>query len=139
MKRLIIQLLKNQNKFGDENRKFLHLDLTKHKLPKVDLIFCRDCLVHLSFEDIFKAGSNIKSSGAVWFMTTTFPEEKTNRDIITGGWRPLNLELPPFNFPKPELILNENCTEHDGAFADKSLGLWKTEKLRLHQLEQATS
>jgi hypothetical protein len=27
--------------------------------------------------------------------------------------------------PPPILVINENCTEHDGQYAHKSLGLWK--------------
>ena len=44
---------------------------------------------------------------------------------MTGDWRPLNLERPPFNLPAPALLLNEGCTEGGDTFADKSLGLWR--------------
>jgi len=101
------------------------LDLTSDTLPSVDLIFCRDCLVHLSFEDIYQALSNIKRSGCRYLMTTTFPNEEINEDIFSGGWRPINLCIRPFKFPDPVFLLNEQCTEGNGIFADKSLGLWK--------------
>ena len=72
-----------------------------------------------------QALENIKRSGSKYFMTTTFPGEETNANIDTGGWRPLNLEKPPFQFPPPLYLLNEQCTEMDGAFADKSMGVWE--------------
>ena len=119
----------NNRNYSNEIRSFVKLDITKDPLPKVDLIFCRDCFVHLSNDDILKAIENIKKSQAKLFMTTTFTACRSNEDIVTGDWRILNLLKKPFNFPKATLILNENCTEGDGTYADKSLGLWKINDL----------
>ena len=85
--------------------------------------------MHLSFEDIGKALENLKRSDIRFVMTTTFPEEPQNEDIVTGGWRPLNFLLPPFSWPEPLFLLNEGCTEAGGAFADKSLGIWELSDL----------
>lgn len=115
----------NIKKYSNEGIKFLNLNLITDDLAKNDLIFCRDCLVHLSYEDIFASLANIKKSGSVYFMTTTFTGQEENKNIHTGGWRPLNFEKAPFNFPKPFYLLNEKCTEMSGEFDDKSLGLWK--------------
>jgi hypothetical protein len=41
----------------------------------------------------------------------------------------LNLQLPPFNFPAPLRLIEENCTEDGGKYADKSLGLWRLSDL----------
>ena len=94
-------------------------------LPKADILFCRDCLVHLSNEDIAKSIQNIRQSDITYLLTTTFTQCDENHDIVTGDWRIINLEKPPFNFPKPMSLINEKCTEGDGTYADKSLGLWK--------------
>ena len=51
--------------------------------------------------------------------------EPANIDIVTGDWRPLNLERPPFGFPPAHELINEQCSEGNGAFRDKSLGLWR--------------
>ena len=115
----------NQQKYANKNNTFITLDLLKDDISAYDLIFCRDCLVHLSFADIQKAIANIQKSGSKYLMTTTFPAQTTNEDIITGGWRPIHLEKAPFDFPKPLYLLNERCTEMEGAFADKSLGIWE--------------
>ena len=105
------------------------LDLTVSPLPPADLLLCRDCLVHFSFADVARALANIARSPITWFLSTTFPAEATNRDIMTGDWRPINLERPPFNLPPPALLLSEGCTEAKGRFPDKSLGLWAVKDL----------
>ncbi len=116
--------------FGDRDHRFVVLDLTRDALPSADLILCRDCLVHLSYADIRRALGNVVESGIPYLLTTTFPGAEANEDIVTGDWRVLDLERPPFSLPPPVRILNEGCTEGDGSFADKSLGLWRTEDLR---------
>ena len=120
---------KNNQKYAAKNTSFLQMDLLSPIGGEFDLLFCRDCLVHLSYADIFKVLDNIKNGRIKYFMTTTFPEEPENKDIATGGWRPLNLILPPFGFPKPIYLLNEKCTEADGIFADKSMCLWEVDQL----------
>lgn len=119
----------HQANFGNDRRNFRLLDLTKDDLPSADLILCRDCLVHLSFEDIFRAIRNLSRNPVTYLLTTTFSECEQNKDIVTGDWRILNLEKPPFNFPPPLLLMNEGCTEGRGTYADKCLGLWKISDL----------
>ncbi|MGM4919681.1 methyltransferase domain-containing protein [Tardiphaga sp. 813_E8_N1_3] len=108
---------------------FRQLDLVSDPLPAVDLVLCRDCLVHLSFANINRAIANLKRSGARWLLTTTFPDASANRDIDDGDWRVLNMQQAPFLFPTPEAVINEGCTEAGGDYADKSLGLWRVEDL----------
>jgi len=119
----------NQNKYGASNRQFLSLDITSDTLPKVDLILCRDCLVHLSFKQIRDAIKNFKKSGSTYLLTTTYPDLlQVNKNIVTGDWRPLDLQKYPFNFPEPIKIINENCITD---LKEKSLGLWKISDLEL--------
>jgi hypothetical protein len=73
---------------------------------------------------------NVARSDGRWFLTTTFPAERENVDIVTGDWRPIDLTKTPFDLPQPIELLNEGCTEQDGAFSDKSLGLWAVAALR---------
>lgn len=121
---------RNQLQYGDGRHRFVSLDLTKDDLPQVDLVFSRDVLVHLSFGDIFAALRNLRTSGSIYLLTTTFTGRKGNADILTGQWRPLNLQKPPFDFPQPLKLINEKCTEGDGSWGDKSVGLWKISDLR---------
>ena len=124
-------IAQNQQKYGTESRQFLKLNISEDPLPQVDVILCRDGLVHFSFKDIISVVRNFKRSGSRCLLTTTFPKCSRNRDIITGGWRPINLHLAPFNFPKPVQLINEGCADSDGKYSDKSLGLWELEDIRL--------
>jgi hypothetical protein len=123
------QIERNRAKYSCLNRRFLCLDVTVDQLPQADLIFSRDLLVHLSFRDIEAALKNFKRTMSEYLLTTTFPRITKNTDIVTGDWRPINLQLPPFNFPRPLRMLCEHCTENGGKYADKSLGLWKLDDL----------
>lgn len=120
----------NTAKHGREGLRFRKLDLIKDKLPKVDLVFCRDCLVHLCFKDVWSALENLCNSQSQYLLTTTFTDRTANQDILTGQWRTLNLELAPFMLPKPIKVINEGCTQNDGKHADKSLGLWRIADIR---------
>lgn len=108
---------------------FRRLDLVADPLPAADLILCRDCLVHLSFAHIQRAISNMRRSGSQWLLTTTFLDIADNRDIEDGDWRALNLRHAPFFFPEPRSIIIEGCTEAEGDYADKALGLWRLAEL----------
>lgn len=119
----------NQEKYGTNDRQFLSLDITSDNLPKVDLILCRDCLVHLSYKQIREVIKNFKKSDSTYLLTTTYPDLlQVNKNIVTGDWRPIDLQKHPFNFPKPIKIVNENCTTD---LKEKSLGLWKISDLEV--------
>jgi hypothetical protein len=118
----------NQKNYGNEVRQFIHANISKDALVKADLIMCRDCLVHLSFDDIKAVLLNFKKSGATYLLTTTFPDH-INKNIKTGQWRALNLQHPPFNFPAPLLLINEQCPEN--TYGDKSVALWRLEDVVL--------
>ncbi|MCF6178565.1 MAG: hypothetical protein L3J63_04130, partial [Geopsychrobacter sp.] len=122
---------KNQQAFGNSKISFQSMNLADADLPKADLIFSRDCLVHLSFEDSLNVLANFKRSGARYLLTTTFTARKKNEDLGSGFWRPLNKQLAPFNFPEPLELINEGCTEGNKLFADKCLGLWSLQDLKI--------
>jgi SAM-dependent methyltransferase len=119
----------NQSRYGrvdgSTSIRFEHLNLLESPLPQVDLVFCRDCLVHFSTADVRRALGQIKRSRATYLLTTTYPSRQNDKEIQTGEWRPLNLEAAPFDIPKPLKMLREGCTERGGRFPDKSLGLWR--------------
>ncbi|WP_238010231.1 class I SAM-dependent methyltransferase [Dactylosporangium sp. AC04546] len=119
----------NQARFGSPLRRFVAGDVVCEPLPDADVMLCRDCLVHLSYQQVFEALANIARSRIRYLLATTFVERAENHDIVTGDWRPLNLCAPPFNLPQPEQVIVEGCTENGGVFADKALGLWPTSAL----------
>lgn len=129
----IIQELidKNTAAFGP-TLSFRRLNILEDSLPTYDLVFCRDCFVHLPFEDIFRALTSIKKSDGKWLMLTTFPKHTENLELTSGIWRPLNMQIAPFNFPDPEEIFMENPGgDSQSLFPDKSIGLWDINALRL--------
>jgi hypothetical protein len=115
---------RNIREYQRQGLAFMRLDLISDDLPRADLVFVRDCLVHLSYDDISLALRNICDSGADYLLTTTFPG-RSNHDIPTGRWRPIDLQADPFHLPPPLKVINEGCTEGNGQFHDKSLALWR--------------
>jgi hypothetical protein len=108
---------------GSSRREFHCRDFTCGPLPRADMIFCRDGLVHLSFADVLKALSTFQHSRARYLVATTFPAQSVNEDIATGGWRPLNLQRAPFHLPPPVRLVSDGCPIPE--YADKALGVWR--------------
>ena len=112
-------------------RRFLCRDMVRQRLPRADLVLCRDALVHLSEADVFAALANFRRTGAEHLLATTFVGDRDNPDVATGGWRPLNMERPPFRFPPPLAAIDERCHHTGGIYADKRLALWRLADLPL--------
>lgn len=106
----------NQKQYGNAQRKFFQLDIIKDDLPSAELLLCRDCLVHLSIQDIEQSLDNIRRHSFKYLLLTSFPQTQNNRDILTGNWRPLNMAIPPFNLniidEFDEQLPNTNIKKH---------------------------
>ena len=114
----------NQRATTAPGRRFVCGDLAADPLPRADVILCRDCLVHFSFDDVSRALSNFQRSGSQYLLTTTFVARGANDDIQTGAWRPLDLQAAPFAFPAALALVDEKCTHSGGLYRDKRLALW---------------
>jgi hypothetical protein len=114
---------RNIAQFGaSDQRQFIVCDLCDDDLPRVDLVLCRDCLMHLKLRDALAALRNIQRSGARFLLTTTHVARTANPELKPNFFRPLNLQLSPFSLQPPLRLISEQCTEQTGA--DKCLGLW---------------
>lgn len=124
---IVVGVIETNNlKFSSDSISFREIDIINDALPKVDLILCRDLLVHLKNQQITAALKNIKKSGAKYLLTTSFKNTTNNQDNgIIGFWRTINLELPPFLMTNPIDEIFENCTEGDGKYNDKYLMLYQ--------------
>ncbi len=92
----------NRRRFPRRGVDFQVRDLTTDPLPKVQMIMCRDCWVHLAFADIAAVLENFKRTGAEYLLVNNHPQAESNRDQFTGvAWRLLDLTRAPFNFPPP--------------------------------------
>ncbi|HEX8452045.1 MAG TPA: class I SAM-dependent methyltransferase [Longimicrobium sp.] len=114
---------RNRHEFEGEGRRFVVLDIVRDELPRADVVLCRDCLIHLSFRDARAAIANFKGSGSGFLLATTHPKVAKNRDIESGSWRSVNLQLAPFSFPEPLRLIEED------AETGKCLGMWRLDAL----------
>jgi len=120
----IVRILVEENNihFSKTNIKFIHLDILNDEIPTADLWLCRDTLFHFSNADVIKVLDNLKKSEIKYFLSTSYPEVEENTDILTGDFRPINLDLPPFSLPYHLLGYFDDSDEgHIG----KKLGLWE--------------
>jgi len=112
-------------RYGRPNREFRTIDLCNDPLPKADLLFCRDCFIHLSDDMIALAIENIVRSDIKYLLTTTYPEGE-NRTIHNGDWFTVNLCAAPYNFPPPIRALEDWVPPFDR----HQLALWEIDSLR---------
>ncbi|MEV3906694.1 class I SAM-dependent methyltransferase [Streptomyces canus] len=103
-------------------REFQLLDFTAQPVPRVDLIVCRDALVHFSYQHVVEALTRFRESGSRYLLTTTFSRTPANTDIVTGWWRPIDLCKEPFGLPEPLRVIGDD--ESDDFYDDKALALW---------------
>jgi len=106
------------------DRAFKVMDIVTSTLPIVDLIFVRDCLGHLNTPNVHKAIENMKKSGSKYLLTTCFTKYTDNPDIEDGGWKCINLMIPPF-LMRPLYLINEDCLEGFPDYRDKCMVLFK--------------
>lgn len=115
----------------DPIRSFRIIDLTDDRLPEVDVLFCRDCLQHLSIELAVKVIDNFRKSSCKYLVTTTFPDVKFNPRGFTGGMNTLNLQIAPFNFPQPLKEMDDFGSGDD--VYRRTMGVWSREQLNGQQ------
>jgi len=121
---------RNAAELAGPGREFRRLDITRDPLPKADAILCRDCLIHFSYRFIGRALANFRQSGARYLLATTYEGLPGNHDILSGQWRPLDLELPPFSLPRPVHRIVEKEYDEGGRRLRRSLGVWRLEDFR---------
>lgn len=115
---------RNQREFGSASRRFICLDIVEQVCEPVDLILCRDCIQHLPSAEALRVIRNFSKSGSKYLLMTMSPRLTKNDDMPkAGGFRGVNLLLPPFNMPRPEREFVE--WEDADPNLEKTLGLWK--------------
>lgn len=120
----IVEFLIKSNQEKYPNHIFKQIDLTQDTLPDVDLLFCRDCLLHLSFKDIDSVFKNISRSNIKYVLLSNWYEDAENgRDIQTGEARYINFLESPFNFAQPI----DSITDFVDGFPRRHMLLWSKE------------
>ena len=126
---IVLPLIESHRlKYKRANANFVHIDLTKEKFPKSDLMICRDCLFHLSFHDTLSVLRNFVDSNIKYLLTTT--HKKSNRfqniDITTGGIRLIDLFSAPYHFPKEVLFRIEDWK---APHQEREMCLWSRDQV----------
>ena len=107
------------------DRDFRHIDIINDPLPKVDIMLCRDCLIHFPWADIRRVVQNIIDSGIRYLATTSYTIAE-NHDIPMGHCHHINLQAAPACFPAPiHAILDQgNITR------EHYIMIWSREQLQ---------
>jgi len=113
----------NQRRFAREDLRFIVLDVVAEIPPRVDLIFCRDCLFHFPTQLALTALQNFRASGSRYLLTTTF-SGVANEEVAMGYHYRINLEAEPFNFPPPILRIQDSPDD-----PTRFMGLWELSTL----------
>ena len=105
----------NNEKYKSDIINFQKINIISDKLPNADLMICRDCLFHFSYEDIFKFFENFINSNIRLLLTTSHSNDYNNdkfffknQNILTGDYRKIDLFSEPFNFKKNYLLSIED-------------------------------
>jgi hypothetical protein len=119
---LIIAL---QSRFPDINVQ--RFDICADPFPAAEVWHCRDCLFHLSFDDIHKALANFAVSEIPFALITTHKARiHKNLDVETGGFRYLDLERAPVGLPEADTYIKDFRL---GSDFPRYVGLWRREAI----------
>lgn len=108
-------ILQTQKKYQD--RPHMHFDckdILTEPLPPADLILCRDVTHYLPNDLITQLLENIRRSqtktGQTYLLIThnLYSSLSANDVTVLGIFRPVNLTYPPFSWPMPLEILEED-------------------------------
>lgn len=87
----------NKSRYGSDTihfEEFAEFD----KIPDVDLVICKDVFQHVSIDVCFAYIENLVHKSRFLLITNDIgPADRINIPITTGDWRPIRLDLPPFN------------------------------------------
>ena len=123
---LVPEVIANDNRrFGDDKRTFLCLNACADELPATDAALAREVLFHLSFADGLALLRNVRRSTRRFLLATTDPSTRINSDIVSGGWREINLSRPPYSLGEPLIFIPDG----EGDNSKRVLGVWQIDTL----------
>jgi hypothetical protein len=129
----ISETLIKHNKENYKDFEFSLFDITTDKFPDVDLLLCRDCLIHFSFSDVDKFFKNLVTSNIKFILLTNHRKDRYNfKNITTGDCRPLNFTKSPYNFEMPIDVINDS---HEN-FIERDLVLWSIDTIKQYLNEK---
>jgi SAM-dependent methyltransferase len=118
----------NLSNYADNTTEFVLYSGEPSDLPDADLLIAKDVLQHLSNARVMDVISHFHRFKYVLVTNSLDPNgATTNVDIPDGGWRYLDLRLPPFNVDATEVFefrkkeLGEKTFHHDPHFKKTTL------------------
>jgi hypothetical protein len=120
----IVDSLIEKNRQQHPTVDFRVFDISQDAFPEVDLLFCRDCLIHFSHADIRRVFENIARSNIKYVLMSSYPK-LNNTDIQTGGFRGINFNKDPYDF-EPAMDSIEDWIPR---FEPRAMCLWSRETI----------
>ena len=93
----------NERRYGSTNVRFALLDAAAEELPPADLILVKDVLQHWPNAPIARFLSRLPAK-AIVLVTNTTNGVTCNADAVVGGYRFLDIRLPPFDADAEEVL-----------------------------------
>jgi hypothetical protein len=118
----------NNEKYQNDKVSFIHIDLIEDAFPKSDLMICRDCLFHLSYEDTKSVLKNFVDSRTPYLLATTHKTNEVllNEDITTGSFRLIDLFASPYNFSQNPLARIDDWIS---PWPERQMCLWSRDQV----------
>lgn len=121
---IVEDLIANNRKMYPSTE-FHCVDISADPIPDVDLLFCRDCLIHFSVEDKIKTFKNIVNSNVKYIMFTNyFSDCANNVDITTGSFHAVDFTQPPYDFEDPIDSIFDWVSNTTAGGAKRNMSLW---------------
>jgi hypothetical protein len=90
-----------------------------HRPGAADVWLCKDCIQHLSNQDLVLR--NFCRSPVEYALISNHRDVVESVDIPTGGFRHVDLTLPPFDLPAPLTKLTDIPIDSE----PRDIGVWK--------------
>jgi len=108
-------------------RTFRVFDPAIHRVPRGDLVLCRDAIHHLPAEEGHRLLGAIRASGTPWLLATTYVGGELGLRIAPGEAYSPDLEHPQWGLGPALLLVRDGWDYEVGSHvrdARKMLGLW---------------
>lgn len=96
----------NTARYGSDSVSFNVGDIRSARIPDCDLLIIRDCLFHLSYNDIDQVLKNLSNARFRLLLTSTHIVEQgfVNTDIPSGEFRRIDVFQSPFCFRRASVL-----------------------------------
>ena len=125
---IVPELIKSLRVYEKTNISFEQGDIRFVDFSNFDLILVRDCLFHLSYDDIDTFLRNLSKYDYKYLLTTSYVSDSSfhNIDIDTGDFRKIDLFSHPFNFSSS---VSSSIPDWAPPESERYLYMWEKKKV----------